>query len=251
VTNAPVALVTGASRGIGRAMARALAAAGFDIAAVSRHAGPEQPALECRWLSIEADVSDLDTHERVIDTVARTFGRLDLFVSNAGVAPEQRMDVLDTTPASFDRVMGINLRGAFFFAQRAARYLMDCRSRIDGCQPRMIFVTSVSAETSSTNRVEYCVSKAGLSMAARVLADRLGPEGIPVFELRPGIIQTDMTAGVRAKYDAAIAGGLVPQRRWGQPEDVARAVVALGRGDFDYATGAVIDLAGGLQIPRL
>jgi 3-oxoacyl-[acyl-carrier protein] reductase len=187
----------------------------------------------------------------VIARVTDVFGRLDLFVSNAGVAPEPRLDVLETTPASFDRVMGTNLRGAFFLAQKAARYMLSCKAAHADVHPRMVFIGSISAQASSPGRAEYCVSKAGLSMVARVLADRLAPEGIAVFEVRPGIIRTDMTTPVQDRYDAAIAGGLVPQRRWGEPEDVARAVSALARGDFDYATGLIVDVGGGIHIPRL
>jgi len=263
VTDSPVALITGASRGIGRAIAIELAAQGFDIAAtarVPRDAAQAHPLDEVgarvaqhgrRWLPIEADVSNLDGHAGVVEQVDGAFGRLDVFVSNAGVAPERRMDVLETTPESFDRVMGTNLRGAFFLAQRAARYMLHRRAAIAGFRPRLVFIGSVSAEASSPSRAEYCISKAGLSMAARVLADRLSGDGIPVFEVRPGIIRTDMTAPVQERYDAAIADGLVPQGRWGEPEDVARAVAALARGDFDYSTGLVVDVGGGLMMPRL
>ncbi len=249
----PVALVTGASRGIGHAVALALAGAGFDIAALSR-SGTGRPATlppGRRWCTIVGDVSDVDAHDALVQQVIAEFGRLDVFVSNAGIAPEQRLDVLETTPASFDRVLATNLRGAFFLAQKAARCLIACRRFVDDAHPRMVFIGSVSAVASSPSRAEYCISKAGLGMVARVMADRLAAEGIPVFEVRPGIIHTDMTAPVRERYDAAIAGGLVPQGRWGEPDDVARAVVALARGDFDYATGTVIDVGGGLQIPKL
>jgi NAD(P)-dependent dehydrogenase (short-subunit alcohol dehydrogenase family) len=263
VTDSPVALITGASRGIGRAIALALASQGFDVAATARlrrDAAAPNPLAETgsrvaergrRWLPIEADVADLDGHAGVIDAIDGTFGRLDLFVSNAGVAPERRTDVLDTTPECYDRVMSTNLRGAFFLAQRAARYMLARREAMSGVTPRIIFIGSVSAIASSPSRAEYCISKAGLGMAARVLADRLSGEGIPVFEVRPGIIRTDMTAPVHERYDAAIAGGLVPQRRWGEPADVARAVAALARGDFDYSTGLVVDVGGGLMLPRL
>jgi NAD(P)-dependent dehydrogenase (short-subunit alcohol dehydrogenase family) len=209
------------------------------------------PAHGGRWLTVEADVSDLAAHEAVIARVTDVFGRLDLFVSNAGVAPERRLDVLETTPESFDRVMGTNLRGAFFLAQKAARYMLSCKAAHADVRPRLVFIGSISAQASSPGRAEYCVSKAGLSMVARVLADRLAPEGLPVFEVRPGVIRTDMTAPVQQQYDAAIAGGLVPQRRWGEPEDVARVVSALARGDFDYATGLIVDVGGGIHIPRL
>jgi NAD(P)-dependent dehydrogenase (short-subunit alcohol dehydrogenase family) len=262
-TDGRVALITGASRGIGRAIALALAESGFDIAAVARpraQAG-DPNALEAlvesvelrrrRCLAIEADVADVGGHEAIFEQVRSAFGRLDLFVSNAGIAPAQRLDVLDTTPASFDQVLGTNLRGAFFLAQKAARAMLDVRLMLPQCTPRIIFIGSVSAEASSPNRAEYCISKAGLSMAARVLADRLAPTGIPVFEIRPGIIRTDMTAPVQARYDSAIASGLVPQRRWGEPNDVARAVVALANGAFDYSTGLIVDVGGGMTLPRL
>ena len=263
MNDSPVALITGASRGIGQAIALALAAEGFDIAATARAPGAaarsgaldEVGALVAargrRWLAIESDVSDLDAHADIIRKLDTIWGRLDLFVSNAGVAPERRLDVLDTTPASYDRVMGTNLRGAFFLAQRAARYMLDRRPAVAGCTPRMVFIGSVSAIASSPSRAEYCMSKAGLSMAARVFADRLAGDGIPVFEVRPGIIRTDMTAPVHERYDAEIAAGLVPQRRWGEPGDVARAVAALARGEFDYSTGLVVDVGGGLTLPRL
>lgn len=253
MTTAPVALVTGASRGIGRAVAVALAQAGFDIAALSRSsaARPDELPPHRRWQALGADIADVDGHDAIIQAVIGDFGRLDLFVSNAGIAPDQRRDILDTTPESYDRVMGTNLRGAFFLAQKAARCLVACKRFVDDAHPRMVFIGSVSASTSSVSRAEYCISKAGLGMAARVFADRLAAEGIPVFEVRPGIIHTDMTAPVAARYDAAIADGLVPLRRWGEPDDVAKVVVALARGDFDYATGSVIDVGGGLHIPRL
>ena len=261
MTSAPVALVTGARRGIGHAIAVALAGQGFDIVDVSRPRKPAVPTADHpgatpvpesgRWLTIEADVSDVAAHDAVIAQVADVFGRLDLFVSNAGVAPEQRRDVLETTPESFDRVMGTNLRGAFFLAQKAARYMLSSRTAVADAHPRLVFIGSISARASSINRAEYCISKAGLSMVARVMADRLAPDGIPVFEVRPGIIRTRMTAPVQDRYDAAIAGGLVPQRRWGEPEDVARVVCALARGGFDYATGTIVDVGGGLHIPRL
>jgi len=263
VNQAPVAIVTGASRGIGRAIALGLAGAGFDIAALSRpetgsavpgaldELGQQIAARGREFLGLRADVADLARHQEVMAEIGRRFGRLDLFVGNAGIAPSPRRDVLEMTPDSFDRVVGVNLRGGLFLAQQAARYMIECARPPEAPRRAMVFITSVSAERSSVNRAEYCISKAGLSMAARVLADRLAPEGIAVYEVRPGIIRTDMTAAVREKYDQAISEGLVPERRWGEPEDVARAVVALARGDFDYSTGMIVDVSGGLSIPRL
>jgi NAD(P)-dependent dehydrogenase (short-subunit alcohol dehydrogenase family) len=259
-----VALVTGASRGIGRAIALGLSAAGFSIAGVSRPAGDgaarpdalaelarDVAACGGRFLPIYMDVADLDAHAGAMDAIAQRFGRLDAFVSNAGIAPATRRDVLETTPESFDRLLNVNLRGSFFLAQRAANAMLAAPNRPTTPAQTMIFVTSVSAQFSSVNRAEYCISKAGLSMAAQVFADRLAATGILVYEVRPGIVRTDMTAPVATMYDQRIADGLVPQRRWGKPDDVARAVVALARGEFPYSTGMVVDLSGGLAIPRL
>jgi NAD(P)-dependent dehydrogenase (short-subunit alcohol dehydrogenase family) len=259
----PVALVTGASRGIGRAVALALGRNGFDIAAVARPhpksdarcgletLGQEIEASGRRFVHAHADVADLGGHEAILSTIHERFGRLDVLVCNAGVAPDPRRDVLDMTPESFDRVLAVNLRGAVFLAQKVARRMLEQAGTTRGFTPVIVFITSVSAERSSVNRAEYCVSKAGLSMAARVLADRLAAHGVRVFEVRPGIIRTDMTRAAKAKYDRLVAEGLVPQARWGEPEDVARAVAALVGGDFDYSTGMIIDVGGGLSIPRL
>lgn len=259
----PVALVTGASRGIGRAIALALGRGGFDIAAVARPHPKADPQCSLETLGREvqaegrnfvhahADVADLEGHDAVLSKIQERFGRLDVFVSNAGIAPDPRRDVLEMTPQSFDRLLAVNLRGAVFLAQKVARRMLDAVGRIPGFAPAIVFITSVSAERSSVNRAEYCVSKAGLSMAARVFADRLASDGIRVFEVRPGVIRTDMTAATKEKYDRQIAEGLIPQARWGTPEDVARVVVALVRGDFDYSTGMIVDVSGGLSIPRL
>ena len=258
-----VALVTGGSRGIGRAVALALAAGGHDVAAVGRpprstsaeggleSLGPLVEAQGGRFLAIAADIAELSCHGEIVTRTVQSLGGIDVFVSNAGVAPDPRRDLLEMTPESFDRVVAVNLRGAVFLAQSVARQMLAQRSTARGAPPVIIFITSVSAERSSANRAEYCVAKAGLSMAARVFADRLAPHLIRVFEIRPGIIRTAMSAPATEKYDRLIVGGLVPQGRWGEPEDVARAVAALARGDFDYSTGTIIDVSGGLSIPRL
>jgi NAD(P)-dependent dehydrogenase (short-subunit alcohol dehydrogenase family) len=263
MTDSPAAVVTGASRGIGRSVALHLARAGYDIAAVARPhpmddaactlatLGQEVERTGRRFVHSHADVADLGRHDAILSKILERLGRIDLLVSNAGIAPDPRLDLLDMTPESFDRVLAVNLRGAVFLAQKVARHMVAQSRGTSGGKPAIVFITSVSAERSSINRAEYCVSKAGLSMAARVFADRLAPEGIRVFEVRPGIIRTDMTAAAREKYDRLIAGGLVPQGRWGEPDDVARAVVALARGGFDYSTGIIVDVAGGLGIPRL
>ncbi len=259
--NRPVALVTGAGRGIGRGIALALAAEGCDIAGndiVYESQNPrtglfqvrdEVRALGARFLPLRGDVSLLRSHAGLLDRTLRTFGRLDVFVSNAGVAPLRRTDVLETSPESYDRVLDVNARGAFFLAQAAARRMIEARRR--DASPCMVFVTSVSAEVVSTDRAEYCISKAALAMTARVFAQALAPHGIAVYDVRPGIIATDMTAPVKAKYDRLIADGCVPQGRWGTPEDVGRAVAALVRGDFGYSTGSVFRVGGGMEIRRL
>lgn len=247
-----VALVTGGRRGIGRAVVAGLAEEGFDVAftATRSDAAAAEVVAEVeragrRGLCIAGDIAEVGDHARVLDEAEAALGPIEVFVSNAGVAPRQRLDLMETTPENFDAVLAVNLRGAFFMAQAVGQRL---RARGRGT---MVFVTSCSATMVSTNRIEYCISKAGLAMAVAGFAARLAGEGIGVFEIRPGIIRTDMTAGVAAKYDQVIAGGLVPARRWGEGADIAAAVRALARGDLAFATGSVLDLGGGLAISRL
>ena len=256
----PVAFITGASRGIGRGIAIELAKIGYDIAGSTRlvdSRNSDSGILEVKrrieelggvCLPVEGDVSILDDHEPMIRAAVDRFGRIDLLVNNAGVSPEIRLDVLETTPESFDRVLSTNSRGPFFLTQRAARQMIAQESRK---KPKIIFITSISAYMSSPSRAEYCLSKAALSMAAAVFADRLSEYGINVYEVRPGIIKTDMTASVQEKYDRLIEGGLIPQGRWGLPEDVGKAVVALVSGGFEYSTGTVIEVSGGMNINKL
>jgi NAD(P)-dependent dehydrogenase (short-subunit alcohol dehydrogenase family) len=179
------------------------------------------------------------------------FDRIDVLVNNAGVAPEKRADVLETSPESYDRVLSINARGAYFLTQKVARHMIRQKEKDSAGHSCIIFISSISAYVSSPSRPEYCISKAALSMAAKIYADRLAEYGINVYEVRPGIIQTGMTASVREKYDRLIAEGLIPQKRWGQPEDVARAVAALAGGDFAYSTGLVVEVSGGMNIQSL
>lgn len=266
--NRPVAVVTGASRGIGKAIALALAKIGFNIAGINvvdiewmasganikaqwqQYTGTAtEPEVE--FQSFQADIADLNQHARVISEIKNRFGRMDVLVNNAGVAPLQRLDVLETTPESFDRVLGVNLRGTFFLTQRICNDMLAARQTLPDYRPRIIFITSISAEVSSPNRAEYCISKAGLSMVAKNFADRLANTGITVFEIRPGVILTDMTAPVKDKYDRLITDGLIPQSRWGYPEDVARAVVALAQGNFDFSTGMIFEVSGGMNIKHL
>lgn len=254
---ARVALVTGGTRGIGLGIARALARDGWTLALCGvRDPDAVAPTLdELRSLGARveyaaADVSAADDRSRLLAFVRDRLGRLDALVNNAGRAPRHRADLLEATEESFEELLRVNLQGPYFLAQAAARQMLE-RPRGSDPPPVIVFVTSISAEHASLNRGEYCVSKAGLAMAVKLFAARLASAGIHVYEVRPGIIATDMTAGVRETYDGLIANGLVPERRWGTPEDVGRVVAALLRGDAPYATGSVIHVDGGLSIPRL
>ncbi len=242
-----IAVVTGASRGIGLGIAKALSGKGFEVVDVSIEIVPGGPFA----MQIQADIADIDNHARIVSQIAEKFGRIDILVNNAGVGPLKRLDILETRTESFDRLMNINLKGPFFFTQAVTNYMLDCKNRIEEYEPSVIFITSMSAVTSSPERAEYCISKAGLSMAAKVYADRLAATGIAVYEIRPGVIYTDMTAGVKEKYDRQIANGLIPEGRWGQPEDIGRAASALACREIPYATGAVIEVSGGMNIRHL
>jgi 3-oxoacyl-[acyl-carrier protein] reductase len=253
-----VALVTGGTRGIGLGIARRLAQDGFDLllcgtreesAVTEGLAALRAPGRDVAYE--QADIGDREGRERLIAAARKRFGRLDVLVNNAGIAPSVRADVLEAGEESFDRLLRVNLKGPYFLTQLAARFMLEQRRADPAWQGCVVFVTSVSATTVSTNRGDYCVSKAGLAMAAQLWAVRLAAEGIPVYEVRPGVIRTDMTAGVAGKYDRLIADGLIPQARWGEPEDVGRVVASLARGDAPYSAGAVITVDGGLTIPRL
>jgi NAD(P)-dependent dehydrogenase (short-subunit alcohol dehydrogenase family) len=253
-----VALITGGTRGIGLASARALAAEGWDLALCGvREQEAVRPTLEELAAGgtaahyVRADVGEDDAAERLVAAVRERFGRLDLLVNNAGVAPRERKDILEATRESFDRLLRINLRGPYFLTQTAARWMLEQKAASPAYRASIIFITSISATVASVNRGEYCISKAGLSMASLLWSARLAEEGISVFEVRPGIIRTDMTAGVAAKYDALLEQGLTLQRRWGTPEDVGRAVAMLARGDLAYSTGQVIMVDGGFSVRRL
>jgi NAD(P)-dependent dehydrogenase (short-subunit alcohol dehydrogenase family) len=252
------ALVTGGTRGIGLGIARALAGKGFDLALNGvREDGAVSAVLEeLRALGVEAhyvraDVSDGPDRQRLVSVVLERLGRLHVLVNNAGVAPAVRADILEAGEESFDRVLSINLKGPYFLTQSVAQWMAEQTKASDDYTGCIVNVTSISATVASPSRGEYCVSKAGLAMASQLWAVRLAELGIPVYEVRPGIIDTDMTAGVREKYDALIRAGLVPERRWGTPEDVGRAVAALAAGEMPYATGAVLVVDGGLTLPRL
>lgn len=259
MNNKPVAVITGASRGIGRSAAIALAGEGYDIAAIARSIDSEgmeilEPEVEKRgsaFFPIGLDISCTGCQKEVVSNILERYGRIDVLVNNAGVAPLQRADLLEMTEESYDRVMNINLKGPFFFAQKIAKEMIWLKSQIANYRPIIIFVTSVSAVLSSTNRSEYCVSKAGLSMASTIFADRLSREDILVFEVRPGVIKTDMTAKIKDKYDKLISEGLVPQKRWGLPEEIGKSIGSLARGDWNFSTGMVFEISGGLNLHKL
>lgn len=253
-----VALVTGAGRGIGLGIAKHLAADGCDIVVGDIHeegaVGPALDELRGRGVDVlycRADVSDADARAAMLAEVRERFGRLDVLVNNAGVAPLVRADILEATEESFERLMRINLQGPYFLTQAAANWMIDQRKADEQFAGCIVNISSISASVASPSRGEYCISKAGVSMATKLWAVRLGEFGIPVYEVRPGIIKTDMTKPVTEKYDKLIAEGLLVQSRWGLPEDIGRAVSMLVRGDLAYSTGQVVMVDGGLSLARL
>jgi 3-oxoacyl-[acyl-carrier protein] reductase len=252
----PVAVVTGGGRGIGRGIALAVAGLGHTIVvnyrSDARAAGETcQEALRLgagRALAIRADVSDLDDGRRLVDESLAISGRIDLWVNNAGVAPETRVDLLETSAESWDRVLATNLRGPFFLTQNVARAMIDQVAAGVVPGPQIVFITSISSRFASVNRGEYCVSKAGLGMVAQLFAARLAEQGIRVHEVRPGLIETEMTLPARAAYERRIRDGLVPMARWGTPDDVGRAVAAIASNGLPYSTGTILDVDGGLGL---
>jgi NAD(P)-dependent dehydrogenase (short-subunit alcohol dehydrogenase family) len=254
----PVAIITGGSRGIGLGVAEQLARSGFDVVINGRREASDVAdsikRLElagARVLYVKADVSSREDHATLVERALAAFGRLDVLVNNAGVAPDVRADILDATPESFDRLISINLRGPYFLTQRVAKVFIERRKLEPSFRGKIVNVSSISATVASVNRGDYCISKAGVAMASKLWAVRLGEFGIDVFEVRPGVIATDMTGAVKEKYDTLIANGLTVDKRWGTPEDVGKAVASLARGDFPYATGSVILVDGGLTLDRL
>lgn len=239
----PVAIITGASRGIGRGIAIEIARTHRVVATYrGRLDAAESLRAETGAAIFQCDISSGADRAALIEFTRERFGRLDLLVNNAGIAPRERRDVLEATGESFDEVISTNLKGPHFLTQLAANWMVRQGSG------RIVFITSISAYASSVNRAEYCISKAGLSMSAMVYADRLAPLGVLVFELRPGIIRTDMIAKVEESYDEKIRGGLLPQRRMGEAADVAKAVRAIADGLLDYSAGQVLDIDGGFHL---
>jgi len=265
MSDRPVAIVTGASRGIGKAIAIELARLNYDLVVnyfdfdaegrpVTTAAEKTQKDIEslgAKCVIVRGDISSVEDRTKLVEVTKQSFGRCDMLVNNAGVAPLKRADLLDATEESFDRVLRINLKGPYFLTQLVARWMIEQKKENPYRGYRIVNTGSMSAYTSSPQRGEYCVSKAGIGMMTMLYADRLAEYGIGVFEIRPGIIQTDMTSVVKEKYDKLIAEGITPTKRWGQPEDIAKAVGAIAEGRLDFSTGQVINVDGGFHLRRL
>lgn len=252
------AIVTGAGRGIGRGIAVALAQKGWAVVINYRgnaHAAQEAAQLVeeagGQALIVQADIGQAQDRQRLVEATQEQFGRVDLLVNNAGMAPRVRTDILQTSEASYDEVMAVNLKGPFFLTQLVANRMIQLLETGAISSARIVNIGSISAYTSSPARGEYCISKAGMGMMTALFADRLAEHGINVYEVRPGIIQTDMTSAVTEKYDKLIGDGLTPIRRWGQPEDIGKAVVALAQGLFPFSTGEIVNVDGGFHLHRL
>jgi len=253
-----VAVITGACRGIGAAIAIALAENGFNILANSRcEEDNAKPVMEkIRTLCTDAvycqaDISKRHDRLKILQSLKEEFGRVDLLVNNAGVPPLVREDILRATEESYDRVLEINLKGPYFLTQLISNWMIELKQANIVQNPKIVVISSLNAYTSSTSRGEYCISKAGLSMMTKLYADRLSEYGINVYEIRPGIIMSDMTAPVKEKYYKLIEAGVTPIKRWGRPEDIARAVVAIARDHFPFSTGQVFNVDGGFHLRRL
>lgn len=266
----PVVLVTGSSRGIGRGVALTLAEEGYSVAI--NYAGNEEAARETQRLCTDAasaagqnaagfeifkaDVGKKPDRDALVENVFSSMGRVDALVNNAGIGPRERLDITEATEESFEEVMRVNLQGPYFLSQAIVRRWLEGQKsgHLTSAIPsgfKLIFVSSISAYTASVNRGEYCVSKAGMSMASKLWATRLADENIQVYEVRPGIMETDLTSKVKGKYDKLIGEGLVPQKRWGQPSDMGLTIRAIVRGDLPFSTGSVIDVDGGFNMMRL
>jgi NAD(P)-dependent dehydrogenase (short-subunit alcohol dehydrogenase family) len=254
----PVALITGGSRGIGLGIAQALVKQGYRVA-INGVRAADQVVEPLKQLNAEGgkaiycqgNVGSADDRRKIMEDIKAKWGQLNLLVNNAGVAPKERKDILEADEQSFDWLMGINLKGPYFLTQQAANWMIEQKTKNSKDSFSIINISSVSATIASVNRGEYCISKAGMSMSTKLWAARLGEFDIPVYEIQPGVIRTDMTAGVIEKYDKMIAAGLTLQRRWGQPEDLGKTVIALAEGMIPYATGQIIHTDGGMTIQTL
>ncbi len=253
-----VALITGGARGIGLGISRSLACSDFDLVlcGTREESAVEEVLKELRDLGAEvryyqADVGEQEARTGLVRWMRERVGRLNVLVNNAGIGPRERKDILEATEESFERVLSVNLQGPYFLTQAAAKWMIEQKRAAPEFTGCIVNITSISSRAASVNRGEYCVSKAGLSMATSLWAVRLAEYGIPVFEVRPGIIRTDMTSGVKTKYDRLIADGLLLQPRWGTPEEVGRAVAMLAKGDLSYSTGQVVMVDGGFSVQRL
>ena len=248
----PSAIVTGASRGIGRAIAIDLARTHSVIATYKgRRDAAESLQSQAGVEIFQCDISSAQSRAALMEFARTKFSQLDLLVNNAGMAPRERRDVIDASEESFDELIATNLKGPHFLTREAARWMLDARPEAQAAAACIVFITSVSAAAVSVNRAEYCISKAGLSMSAAIWAQRLAAEGIRVFEIRPGVIRTDMIEAVAKNYEERIAAGLVPQRRMGEPADVARAIRSIAHGMLDYSTGQILNVDGGFQLRSL
>jgi 3-oxoacyl-[acyl-carrier protein] reductase len=256
--NKKVAIITGSGRGIGRGISIELARAGWTI--VINDIGARELAEETLGMVravgsdgmiILADIASAADRERIINETLQAYGHINLLVNNAGIAPRQRLDILEISEQSLNEVLAVNLIGPFFLTQSIAKTMVKLVARKVVENPKIVNIGSISAYTSSTSRAEYCISKAGVAMSTALYADRLADEGINVYEIRPGIIETPMTAVVKDKYDRLIAEGITPIKRWGQPEDIGKAIVAIAEGYLPFSTGQVIDVDGGFHIKRL
>jgi len=253
-----VALITGGTRGLGLGIAQQLAADGFDLAINGRRDADavasvvaELEGQGTKVVYCQADVADAADRQHMLDQIRDAFGRLDVLVNNAGVAPNERADILDATEASFERLLRINLQGPYFLTQEVANWMVAQRQADNEFTGVVVNISSVSAELASVNRGDYCISKAGVSMATKLWAVRLAEFGISVYEVRPGIFRTDMTDAVEEKYDRLLADGLTLDNRWGDPTELGRAVALLAGGRLSYATGNVLTIDGGMTVPRL
>lgn len=258
MSKAPVALITGGARGIGLGIARCLGEAGYRLAV--NGVRPEEQAAESLTeltgispavVYCQGDVSSADDREAIVDRVRSEFGRLDVLINNAGITSPGRKDILEAEEESFDRVVGVNLKGPFFLTKLCANWMVKQQAAGAELSPAIVNISSISAEFVSVNRGDYCLTKAATGMATKLWAARLAEFGIPVYEVQPGVIKSDMTSGVTEKYDRLIAEGLTLEPRWGEMEDVGKAVSALVRGEIPYATGQVLYVDGGMRIRRL